>query len=81
MRTTIDSGGRVVIPRDIRAALGLRAGQQVDIAVVDGRVSIDVTGVGMHLEDSGGIPVSVPDEPVEPLTAEVVRATLEQLRR
>ncbi|MDQ6658621.1 MAG: AbrB/MazE/SpoVT family DNA-binding domain-containing protein [Actinomycetota bacterium] len=81
MRTTIDAGGRVVIPRDIRAALGLHAGQQVDIAVVDGRVSIDVTGVGMHLETISGIPVAMPDEAVEPLTAEVVRATLEQLRR
>jgi AbrB family looped-hinge helix DNA binding protein len=84
MLTTIDAGGRVVIPKEVRVALGLRAGQLVDIAVLDGRVSIDVTGMGMHLEDRSGIPVAVPDDPdnpVEPLTADVVRATLEQLRR
>lgn len=81
MFTTIDAGGRIVIPKDIRAALGLRAGQRVDIAVVDGRVSIDVTGVGMHLEDRDGVAVAVPEGPVEELTAETVRATLEHLRR
>lgn len=84
MRTTIDAGGRVVIPKEMRAALGLRAGQQVDIAVLDGRVSIDVIGMGMHLEDRDGVPVAVPDDPdapIEPLTADTVRATLEQLRR
>lgn len=70
-----------MIPKEVRAALGLRSGQTVDVAIVDGRVSIDVTGVGMHLQDRDGVPVAVPDEPVEPLTAETVRATLEGLRR
>lgn len=81
MRTTMDAGGRVVIPKEVRRQLGLRPGQPLDIAVVDGRVSIDVTGVGMHLEVRDGIPVAVPEEPVEELTAETVRSTLEELRR
>lgn len=81
MRTTMDAGGRVVIPKEVRSRLGLTPGQVLDIAVVDGRVSIDVTGTGMHLVDVDGIPVAVPDEPVEPLTVETVRATLEHLRR
>lgn len=70
-----------MIPKEVRAALGLRSGQTVDVAIVDGRVSIDVTGVGMHLQVLDGVPVAVPEEPVEPLTAETVRATLEGLRR
>lgn len=81
MRTTIDAGGRVVIPKEVREALGMRAGQSVDVAVLDGRISIDVSGVGMHLEVHDGIEVAVAEEPVEPLTADTVRATLEQLRR
>lgn len=81
MRTTIDAGGRVVIPKEIRAALGLRPGQVVDVAVLDGRVSVDLTGVGMHLETRDGVPRAVADEPVEPLTTQTVRETLEQLRR
>lgn len=81
MHATIDSGGRIVIPKDMRDELGLKPGQLVDIAMHDGRISIDLTGVGMHLEMPDGIPVIVPDGPVEVLTAEVVRATLERLRR
>ena len=81
MRTTIDSGGRIVIPKEIRSRLGLAPGQVLDIAIVDGRISIDVSGTGMHLADSAGVPAAVPEEPIEPLTTETVRATLEQLRR
>ncbi|MFT4216026.1 MAG: AbrB/MazE/SpoVT family DNA-binding domain-containing protein [Micropruina sp.] len=81
MRTTIDAGGRIVIPKDVRDALELVPGQSVDVALVDGRISIDPTGIGMHLETRDGVPVAVPDEPVPPLTAQTVRATLERLRR
>ena len=34
MRTTIDSGGRIVIPKAIRDALSLRADSEVDVALV-----------------------------------------------
>lgn len=81
MRTTIDAGGRVVIPKEVREALGLQRGQVVDIAILDGRISIDVSGVGMHLEVVDRVPVAVPEEPLPTLTADTVRATLEQLRR
>lgn len=81
MRTTIDDGGRVVIPKELRDALELQPGQSVDVAVVDGRISIDVTGVGKHLDTRDDVPVVVPDEPVEVLTVETVRATVERLRR
>ncbi|MCA9238755.1 MAG: AbrB/MazE/SpoVT family DNA-binding domain-containing protein [Planctomycetales bacterium] len=81
MHATIDSGGRVVIPKEIRDALELKPGQLLDIAMLDGRISIDVTGVGMHLEMIDGVPVAVPDEPVEQLTADTVRGVVERLRR
>ncbi|MBA2418717.1 MAG: AbrB/MazE/SpoVT family DNA-binding domain-containing protein [Nocardioidaceae bacterium] len=81
MRTTIDAGGRVVIPKDIRDLLGLTPGQTVDVAALDGRISIDVTGVGMHLENRDGVPVAVIDDEVPALTTTQVRAAVEQLRR
>ncbi|HMS37252.1 MAG TPA: AbrB/MazE/SpoVT family DNA-binding domain-containing protein [Arachnia sp.] len=81
MLTTIDAGGRVVIPKEFRDALELRPGQVIDIAFLDGRISIDVTGVGMHLETLDGVPRIVPEESIEELTAETVRATLERMRR
>ncbi len=81
MRTTIDRGGRVVIPKEIRDALGLTAGQSVDVGLIDGRISIDPTGAGMHLEVRDGLTVAVAVEDMPVLTRELVRGTLEQLRR
>lgn len=81
MRSTIDAGGRVVIPKDLRDELGLVAGQVVDVAMVDGRISIDVTGVGMHLASEGGVPVLATDEEMPALSAADVRAVLERVRR
>jgi len=70
-----------VIPKDIRDLLGLTPGQTVDVAALDGRISIDVTGVGMHLENRDGVPVAVIDDEVPALTTTQVRAAVEQLRR
>lgn len=81
MRSTIDGGGRVVIPKELRDELGLVAGQLVDIAIVDGGISIDVTGAGMHLRVADGLPVAVADQDMPTLTAAEVRTTLERVRR
>ena len=37
MRTTIDAAGRVVLPADVRDALGLAAGSEVDLVLIDAR--------------------------------------------
>jgi len=41
MKSTIDSGGRVVIPKALRARLGLTGGQALEIRERDGRIEID----------------------------------------
>ena len=81
MKTTIDAAGRIVVPKAVREALGLGAGQELEITARDGRIEIDVPSVGMWLEDRGGLPVAVPDEPLPTLTAAQVRQVLEQTRR
>jgi AbrB family looped-hinge helix DNA binding protein len=40
MTTTIDNAGRVVIPKPIREAAGLKPGLKVKIVLRDGRVEI-----------------------------------------
>ncbi|MGH2992606.1 MAG: AbrB/MazE/SpoVT family DNA-binding domain-containing protein [Solirubrobacterales bacterium] len=40
MTATIDKAGRLVIPKAIRQRLSLRAGDQVEIEEVDGRIEI-----------------------------------------
>ena len=81
MRTTIDHGGRVVIPKSIREEAGLTAGTEVDIEFRDGRVGIEPVAVPMHLaKRAGGATIEIGAELPE-LTIEQVRDTLERVRR
>lgn len=81
MRSTIDAGGRVVIPKPIRDRLGLVPGSSVEIAEHDGRVEISPPDAAVHLEEVEGVLVAVCDQDVPPLTDEVVRETMERTRR
>lgn len=40
MVTTIDSAGRVVIPKALRAAAGLRGGEKIEIQLVGDRIEL-----------------------------------------
>jgi AbrB family looped-hinge helix DNA binding protein len=81
MRTTIDAGGRVVIPKAIRASLGLSPGQELDIEERDGRIEIEVAATPVRLVERDGVVVGETDRVMPPLTDDVVRATLERVRR
>ena len=83
MRTTIDSAGRIVVPKAIRESLGLSAGQRLDIAEVDGRIEIDVPAPVVKLVDRGRGLVAAPPTGVEMpvLSAADVRRVLDAVRR
>lgn len=80
MRTTIDAGGRVVIPKAIRDRLGLGPGVEVELAESDGRVEIWPATSPMELVDMDGRLVAR-GEGLPPLTDEIVRETIERTRR
>lgn len=81
MKTTIDAAGRIVVPKAMRQALGLKAGQTVEIRAGDGRLEIEIAPTAMRLTKRGKGIVAVPDAPLPALTAEQVRDTLERVRR
>ena len=81
MRTAIDSAGRIVVPKALREALGLTAGQQLEIAERDGRLEIVPAPTPMRLVDEGDGVVAVADVDMPVLTADLVRDTLEHTRR
>lgn len=81
MKTTIDEGGRLVVPKAIRDACGLEPGSEVEIRVVEGRVEIEPAPLDVTLERRGRLVVAVPRTPVGMLTTVHVNAALEEVRR
>jgi AbrB family looped-hinge helix DNA binding protein len=81
MKSTIDSAGRIVVPKALREALGWRAGQELELRAGDGRLEVAVAPTTVKLAKRGKGVVAVPAEDLPALTAEQVRETLERLRR
>lgn len=81
MSTTIDSGGRVVIPKTVRDALGLAPGARVEVVARDGLVVIVPQSAPMRLVERDGLLVAVADGELPTLTVDTVRDVLEASRR
>lgn len=52
MKTTIDKAGRLVIPRALRAQVGLHEGGEVDVAVQGAAIVVEPVG-GKDLQREG----------------------------
>lgn len=81
MKSTIDTAGRIIVPKAMREALGLKPGQSLEIRASDGRLEIEVASTPMRLKKKGKGMVAVPDAKLPRLTADQVRETLERIRR
>ena len=81
MKIALNAAGRLVIPKSLRHALGLKPGQALEIRACDGRLEIEIAPTPLRLKRGGRGVVAVPDSELPPLTAEQVRETLERVRR
>lgn len=81
MRVAIDGVGRIVIPKPMRDVLGIDGPTELELTERDGALELTVPYMKAHLEVRDGLSVIVPDEPVPPVTAEMVREVLERVRR
>ena len=83
MQTTIDSAGRVVIPKALRDRLGLGGGDNLLIVERGGHIEISPAPTPMSLahHEDAGVLEAVPEADLPPLTDEDVRAAVEQSRR
>jgi AbrB family looped-hinge helix DNA binding protein len=81
MVATIDAAGRIVVPKQLRESLGLKAGTRLDVTERDGAIIIQPAPVPMRLVRRGKTLAIEPEQPLPTLTAEEVRAILESGRR
>lgn len=81
MKVALDNAGRIVVPKSLRQALGLKPGQALEIRAGDGRLEIEIAPTPMRLKKRGKGVVAVPEAGLPALTAEQVRETLERIRR
>jgi AbrB family looped-hinge helix DNA binding protein len=79
MKTTIDSAGRLVIPKEIRRQANLEPGAALEIRVREGRIEIEPALVPMRLERRGRLTVLVPEAPLPPMDAGLVERIREQI--
>jgi AbrB family looped-hinge helix DNA binding protein len=80
MRTTIDSAGRIVVPKSLRQALGLSGGDEVEITLAGERIELVPAPRQVTMsEGAHGILTSNLDLP--PLGPDEVREALERVRR
>lgn len=81
MLATIDAGGRVVIPKEVRERLGLRPGSRIELREVEGRLEVSPATTPVRLVERQGALVAVADTALPVLTAEQVREAVEATRR
>jgi AbrB family looped-hinge helix DNA binding protein len=81
MKIAIDSVGRLVVPKALRAELGITGPTELEVVVRDGVIELAVADVPARIEVRRGDPVIVTDGPMKPLTVEDVRAAIDRVRR
>jgi AbrB family looped-hinge helix DNA binding protein len=79
MQATIDSAGRVVVPKALRDELGFGPGTELELEAVDGHLEISVPS-RVRLE-TGPHGLRFVAEQAAPLSAEQVRLLIERGRR
>jgi bifunctional DNA-binding transcriptional regulator/antitoxin component of YhaV-PrlF toxin-antitoxin module len=81
MTITMDSVGRLVVPKALRAELGITGPAELEVSSRDGVIELAVADVPARVEDRGGQPVIVTEVPMRPLTVEDARAAVDRVRR
>ena len=81
MKTTLDAAGRILVPETPRKALGMEAGQSLEIRVRGCRLEIEIDVMRSKQPRRRKDPAAPLQTALARLTAEQVRDTLERLRR
>lgn len=80
MKVTMDSAGRLVIPKPIRDEVGLQPGLPLEIRADAGCIEVKPATAAVKIVRKGRLTVAVSEEEIEPMKEEVVLAVLDELR-
>lgn len=80
MTATIDSAGRLVIPKAIRERAGLTAGTRVDFRFHEGVIEIAPVEAEVEWETRHGIRFPVPADDAPDLSVEEIRDAIDNVR-
>ena len=80
MTVTIDSAGRLVIPKEIREEAEIEPGMPLEISVNDGVIEIVAKASGVRLVREGRWLVAEPIEPGPPGTKEDINRAIRKMR-
>ncbi len=80
MTITMDSAGRLVIPKELRKEAELEPGVPLEIRCRDGLIEISPKVMEVTLEREGPFLVARPKQPVPTLTDAVVNRTIAKIR-
>lgn len=80
MTTTMDSAGRIVLPKAVREQAGLVAGMPLRVTCRDGRVEIEPAPREIRIVDRGGFRVAEPLDSGPDLRHATVRRVRDDLR-
>lgn len=78
LHISIDRFGRLVLPKEIRDHLGLRAGTEFEVEEQEDAILLRPVGRSAKLTDKGGLPVFELGEPLDPT---LVEETLQRVRQ
>jgi AbrB family looped-hinge helix DNA binding protein len=82
MKSTIDSAGRIVLPKAIREAANLEGGTEVDVRIAGDHLVIEPVPADVSFVRKGDFVVAVPKRtPEKKLTAGVVEETRAEIHR
>ena len=76
--TTIDKAGRIVLPKQVRDELQLGPGDSLELEASEDRIILRPARGGGRMRKEHGVWVY---DSGEPLTADMVRKTIERVRR
>lgn len=78
--STIDAAGRLVIPKRVREAAGLKPGIPLEVRYREGHVEVAPAPLAVRIEKRRSVAVAVPRESVPSVTPEDVDAVRRSLR-